>query len=80
MSAPATTWTQGVADDGTLQTFTPCPSEHHKIFWDPTTNQEMWGLEDDLCKLKDLHPSKALQDALGVIVVSGGFMYYQVVE
>jgi len=80
MKAQGVAWTQGVADDGTLLTFTPCPSEHHVIFCDPATNSEMWGIEEDARKFKDLFPSEALSKVLGVIVFSGGFAYYKVIE
>jgi hypothetical protein len=80
MRAQEATWEQGVADDGTLMIFTPCPSEHHKAFYDPATNAEAWGIEEDLKKFEDLRYNKPLANALGVIVVSGGFMYYRVIE
>lgn len=79
-TALSPTWEQGVADDGTLLTFTPRPSEYHVIFYDPATNAEAWGIEEDLNKLEYLRFTPALSKVLGVIVVSGGFMYYRVIE
>ncbi len=75
-AAVVTAWTQGIADDGTLQTFTPKPSRFHDVFYNMVTNSENWGIEESLEKVAEIFPHRIL----GKIVMGHKFTYYQVIE